>query len=81
MDFLIKILSILSAEMLEPHSYGWFHLLFVTIIAGLTVFLCIKFKDSDDNESVKKIYEEMLHNDHELIHKLMHYVHTDNDLY
>lgn len=48
MDFLIKILSILSAEMIEPHSYGWFHLLFVAIITGLTVFLCIKFKDSDD---------------------------------
>ena len=36
-----------------------------------------KFKSSEDNESVEKIYKEMLGGDHELIHKLLHYVHDD----
>ena len=40
-----------------------------------------KFKGSEDNKSVAKIYEEMLGGNHELIHKLLHYVHTDDKLY
>ena len=32
-----------------------------------------KFKGSGDNESVKKIYKELLNDDHALIHKLLHY--------
>ena len=36
-----------------------------------------KFKESGENESVKKIYEEVLKGDHELIHKLLHYVHEE----
>ena len=36
-----------------------------------------KFRSSEDNESVMKIYKEMLHDDHELIHKLLHYIHDD----
>lgn len=48
MEFLIKFLSLLSAEMTEPHSYGWFHFMFVAIMIGLTVFLCIKFRDASD---------------------------------
>ena len=37
----------------------------------------MKFKSSEDNAGVKKIYEELLNNDHELIHKLLHYEHTN----
>ena len=37
-----------------------------------------KFKGSNDNESVAKIYSELLENNHELIHKLLHYVHDEN---
>ena len=37
----------------------------------------MKFKSSEDNQGVKKIYEELLNNDHELIHKLFHYEHTN----
>lgn len=40
-----------------------------------------KFKESSENESVKKIYEELLHGDHELIHKLLHYIHDGKRLY
>ena len=37
----------------------------------------MKFKSTEDNAGVKKIYEELLQGDHELIHKLFHYTHTD----
>ncbi len=40
-----------------------------------------KFKESSENESVKKIYEELLHGDHELIHKLLHYIHDGKRVY
>lgn len=36
----------------------------------------MKFKNSDDNQGVAHIYKEVLNNDHELIHKLFHFVHT-----
>jgi len=36
----------------------------------------MKFKNSADNSSVEKIYKELLKNDEELIHKLLHYIHT-----
>lgn len=39
----------------------------------------MKFKNTDDNAGVKKIYEEVLKNDHELIHKLFHYTETKFD--
>ena len=40
-----------------------------------------KFKESADNESVAKIYKELLKNDEHLIHKLLHYVHPDHSMY
>ena len=36
----------------------------------------MKFKSTEDNAGVKKIYEEVLKNDHDLIHKLVHYTDT-----
>ena len=36
----------------------------------------MKFKNTDDNSGVKKIYEELLNNDHKLIHELFHYENT-----
>ncbi len=36
----------------------------------------MKFKNTDDNTGVKKIYEELLQNDHKLIHELFHYTNT-----
>ena len=36
----------------------------------------MKFKNSDENAGVAKIYKELLKGDHELIHKLFHFVHT-----
>lgn len=40
-----------------------------------------KFKTSDENQTIKNIYSELLKNDHKLIHKLLHYVHTDDKKY
>jgi len=37
----------------------------------------MKFKDASDNKGVAKIYKELFKGDHELIHQLLHYVHTD----
>ena len=40
----------------------------------------MKFKSSEDNEGVNKIYSEVLKGDHELIHKLFHYSHSDKPI-
>ena len=37
-----------------------------------------KFKDSADNASVQKIYDELIGNDEHLKHKLLHYTHEEN---
>ncbi len=37
----------------------------------------IKFKDASDNKGVSKIYSELFKNDKKLIHKLLHYTHTN----
>jgi len=37
----------------------------------------IKFKDASDNKGVSKIYSELFNNDKKLIHKLLHYTHTN----
>ncbi len=40
-----------------------------------------KFTGSQENESVSKIYKELLKDDHELIHKLLHYVKDGKKFY
>lgn len=37
----------------------------------------MKFKDASENKGVATIYKEMFKNDKKLIHKLLHYEHTD----
>ncbi|MCI5497279.1 MAG: [FeFe] hydrogenase, group A [Firmicutes bacterium] len=41
----------------------------------------MKFKSTEDNEGVNKIYKDILHNDKELIHKLLHYEHKTGNTY
>lgn len=48
MEFIRNFLSFLTLDMTEPRSYGWFHFLFVAIMLGLTIFLCIKFRNASD---------------------------------
>ena len=37
----------------------------------------MKFKEAGENKGVAKIYSDLFKGDHELIHKLLHYVHVD----
>lgn len=48
MNFFEKILNALDGRMTCPTMYGWFHLLALAVIISLIVFLCIKFKNSND---------------------------------
>ena len=41
-----RVLEILDAQMTEPASYGWFHLLFFALSIGAGIWLCICFKDA-----------------------------------
>lgn len=38
----------------------------------------MKFKSTEENKGVKKIYKDVLHDDKALIHKLLHYEHDKN---
>jgi len=40
-----------------------------------------KFRESGDNESVAKIYKELLKGDKHLIHSLLHYEHQESSMY
>ena len=42
------IMQFFKGTMKTPGNYGWFHLLSLAIIIGLTVFLCIKFRNCSD---------------------------------
>ncbi len=42
-----KLFSLFTIEAPKPTNYGWFHLMFIAIVIAVTVFLCIKFKDSN----------------------------------
>ncbi len=44
MDFWIRILNILQVKMEVPAMYGWYHLLWLGITAGLTVLLCTRYR-------------------------------------
>ena len=44
--FWSRVLEILNAQMPEPASYGWFHLLFFALSIGAGIWLCIRFKDA-----------------------------------
>ena len=43
-----KFVAAISAEMETPALYGWFHLLFVALVIGLTVFLCLRLRDAEE---------------------------------
>lgn len=48
MDFWTAILRFLDTQMEEPGCYGWYHLLWLAIVIGLTVFLCVRCKDHSE---------------------------------
>lgn len=43
-----QFLQVLKSEMPTPGNYGWFHILALTVMLGLILFLCIKEKDCPD---------------------------------
>lgn len=48
------ILKALEHEMNTPTNYGWFHIMFIGLIAITTVLLCIFFKNASD-KTIRKI--------------------------
>ncbi len=42
-----KLFSLFTIEVPKPTNYGWFHLLFIAIVIAVTIFLCVRFKDSE----------------------------------
>ena len=48
MAVLRNIFKFLHLEMTEPTVFGWYHILSLLIVIGLTVFLCIKFKNCSE---------------------------------
>ena len=48
MGFWKAILDFCEARMEEPTSFGWYHFMWVGIIAAFTVFMCIKFKNCSE---------------------------------
>lgn len=48
MNFFEKIVHFFSAEMTTPTNYGIWHIISLLLVIGLTVFLCVKFKDCKD---------------------------------
>lgn len=51
MNWFEKALDILSFKIeTRPTSYGWLHLLFTAIVIGITVFLCIRYKNCSDKK-------------------------------
>lgn len=48
MTVINSIMQALNGTMKTPTAYGWFHLMMLAIIIGLTVFLCIKFRNAND---------------------------------
>ncbi len=48
MNLFEKIIYFLSFEVETPRNWGLFHIFFLLLIIGLTVFVCIKLKDCND---------------------------------
>ena len=48
MNLFEKLIYFLSYEVETPKMWGLFHIVFLILIIGLTVFVCMKFKDCSD---------------------------------
>lgn len=48
-----KVLHFLEAGMPRQYGFGWFHLMFLSIVIGMTVFIALKFKNADDKTNRK----------------------------
>lgn len=48
MRFLIKFYNLLTLTMKEPGNFGWYHIVCILAVAGLTYAVCKLFKDCSD---------------------------------
>ena len=51
MEFLRKLLIILDADMTEPSTFGWFHLMWIGIMILITVLLCRYCKEGTEKQT------------------------------
>lgn len=56
MNIFEKILYFLQGKMTTPTNYGWFHLLFIVLIAFTTILLCKYLKNISDKNFRKLIF-------------------------
>lgn len=54
MSFLANVLRILDSEMTRPETFGWFHIMWLLIIAAATILLC-RFGGHVNEEKISKI--------------------------
>lgn len=50
MEIVADILRLLDSEMTRPGLYGWFHILWLTIVVAATVLLCKKFPKGTERQ-------------------------------
>lgn len=48
MNFFERILYFLKGTMPTPTNFGWFHIMFIAIVIGATVAICVLFKNAKD---------------------------------
>ena len=48
MRILGEIIKLLKTVMPVPTQYGWFHLLWIAITVSATIFICVRYRNSDD---------------------------------
>ena len=54
MEILIKVLNVLNTQVKEPKVFGVYHIICLLIVAGLTVFLCVRYGDLS-REKIRKV--------------------------
>ncbi|MGD9901614.1 MAG: YwaF family protein [Spirochaetales bacterium] len=53
MNFFERILDFLDGQMATPTAYGWFHLMMLSIMIALAIFMVVKFRNADDKTNRK----------------------------
>ena len=56
MELLGSILNFFESTMQTPTVYGWFHILFVLLVAVATVLICVKYKNCDEKTLRRMIF-------------------------
>lgn len=54
MGFIKQILIFLNTQMPRPEPYGWYHLMWLGLMIGATVFLCRRYGKADD-KTIRRI--------------------------